>query len=149
METKLSEITLKKFLPSLFITGVFCTLIALFLTSLKFGDASFITNFIYSQCIGISIFFCVFTVHHVIKPTNPFIQLAAIVIAITIGSIGGTLLGSLIAGKKVSLFLQEYGFFIHVVLLGILFGSIISYFFISRERIATTESLMQEEKIKG
>lgn len=70
-------------------------------------------------------------------------------IAIIIGSMGGTLLGSIVAGKKIFIaILHEYRFFIHIVLFGILFGAIISYFFISRERIAATEAQIQEERIK-
>lgn len=148
MGSRLSEISLKKFLRTLFLSGVFCTLIALFLTSVKFGGTTFLSNFIVSQCLGISIFLCVFTVHHVLKPTNPLIQFIAIVIAITIGSIGGSLLGFVIIGETPSLFIREYAFFIHIVLLGILFGSIITYYFFSRERITSAEALMQEEKIK-
>ncbi len=148
MEKTFQEITLTKFLRTLLITVVFCTLVALFLTSVKFGDKSFLTNFIFSQCIGISTFLCVFTAHHLFKPTTPLMQLAAIVIPVVGGSLAGTILGSFIAGINLFLFLQRYGFFIQVVLLSILFGSIISYFFISRERIAATEALMQEEKIK-
>jgi len=148
MESRLSEVTLKMALRYLFYTVVFCTFIAIFLASMKFGDGSFLTNFIFSQCIGISVCLCVLITRYFLKSTNPLIQMALIVIAITIGSIGGTLLGSAIAEKKPSMFLQEYGFFIHVVFLGILFGSIISYFFISREKISATEALIQEEKIK-
>lgn len=140
--------TLKKFLRSLFITVVFCTLIALFLTSVKFGDEAFLSNFIFSLCIGILTFLCVFTVHHVFRPTNPFIRLTTIVIAMTIGSVSGSLLGFVVIGEKPFRFIHESGFFIHIVILGILFGSIITYYFFSRERIRSTETLMQEEKIK-
>ena len=147
MEISPSEISLKKHLRSLFIIVVFCTLIALFLTCVKFGGTTFLGNLIVSQCIGISIFLCVFTVQHLLKPTNPLIQFIAIVIAITIGSIGGSLLGLVIIGEKPSRFISEHAFFIHIVLVGILFGSIITYYFFSRERIRSAEALMQEEKI--
>jgi sensor histidine kinase YesM len=148
MEKILQEITLKKIPRILLITVVFCTLVAIFLTSVKFGDKSFLTNFIFSQCIGISSFLCIFTVRLVLKPTTPLMQLAALVIPMIVGSLAGTVLGSFIAGKNLSLFLQEYWFFIQVVLFGIFFGAIISYFFISREKLSTTQAQMQEEKIK-
>ncbi len=141
-------ITPRRFLRSLFITVLFCTLIALFLMSIKFGGKTFLSNFIFSQCIGISIFLCVFTVHHVLKPTNPLMQFSAIMIAIIVGSIGGSLLGFVIIGEKPSLFIHEYGLFIQMVLVGLLFGSIITYYFFSRERITSTQALMQEEKIR-
>jgi sensor histidine kinase YesM len=148
MDTRLPEISLKKFLRTFFLSVVFCTLIALFLTSVRFGGTTFLSNFIVTQCLGIAIFLCVFTVHHVLKPTNPLVKFIAIVIAIIIGSIGGSLLGFVVIGEKPSRFISEYAYFIHIVLFGILFGSIISYFFFSRERIRSTETLVQEEKIK-
>jgi sensor histidine kinase YesM len=148
MDTRLPEISLKKFLRTLFLSVVFCTLIALLLMSVKFGGTTFLSNFIVSQCLGISIFLCVFMVRHVLKPANPLMKFIAIVIAITMGSIGGSLLGFVVIGEKPSRFISEYAYFIHIVLFGILFGSAITYYFFSRERILSTEALMQEEKIK-
>ncbi len=148
MKSELPEITLRNFLRSLFITVVFCTLVALFLTSVKFGDEAFLSNFIFSLCIGILTFLCVFTVRHIFRPTNPFMQLATIVIAMTIGSVSGSLLGFFIVGENPFRFIHQYGFFVHTVLLGLLFGSIIIYYFFSRERIAATEAQIQEERIK-
>lgn len=148
MEPGFPGITLRRFLRSLFITVVFCILIAIFLTSVKFGGKTFLSNFIFSQCIGISIFLCVFTVHHVLKPTNPLMQLAAIVISMTIGSVSGSLLGFVVIEKNPSLFIHEYCLFIQMVLVGLLFGSIITYYFFSRERITSPQALMQEEKIR-
>jgi sensor histidine kinase YesM len=148
MDMHPSGLSLRSHLRSLFITVVFCTLIALFLTSVRFGDEGFLSNFIVSQCIGISIFLCVFLVHHVLKPTAPLMQFTAIMIAIIVGSIGGSLLGLVIIGEKPARFISEYAYFIHIVLVGLLFGSIIIYYFFSRERIRFTEALMQEEKIK-
>jgi len=149
MDIRPSEISPKKHLRSLFITVVFCTLIALFLTSVKFGGETFLDNFTISLCIGISTFLCVFTVRHLLKPATPLMQFIAIVLAMTIGSITGSLVGLVIIGVRPSLFIiREYAFFIHIVLIGLLFGSIIIYYFFSRERIRSTEAQMQEEKIR-
>jgi sensor histidine kinase YesM len=148
MDTRLLEMSLKKFLRILFLTVMSCTLIALFLTSVKFGGTTFLSNFIVTQCLGIAIFLCVFIVRHILKPANPIVHFIAIVIAITIGSIGGSVLGFVVIGEKPSRFVSEYAYFIHIVLFGILFGSIITYYFFSRERIHSAEALMQEEKIK-
>jgi sensor histidine kinase YesM len=148
MDIRQSEISLKKFLRTLFLSVVFCTLIALFLTSVRFGGKTFLSNFIVAQCLGISIFLCVFIVRHILKPSNPFVKFIAIVIALIIGSIGGSLLGFFAIGERPYRFISEYTYFIHIVLFGILFGSIISYFFFSRERIHSAETLIQEEKIK-
>jgi sensor histidine kinase YesM len=148
MDTRLSEISVRRLIRSLFITVVFCTVIALFLTSVRFGGTRFLSNFIFSQCLGIAIFLCVFLVHHVLKPINPLMQFTAVMIAIIVGSIGGSLLGFFVIGENPSRFISEYDYFIHIVLVGLLFGSIITYYFFSRERIRSTEALMQEEKIK-
>jgi sensor histidine kinase YesM len=148
MKIKLSDISLKKFLRTFFLSVVFCTLIALFLTIVKFGGTTFLSNFIVTQCLGIAIFLCVFIVRHILKPANPLVKFIAIVIALIIGSIGGSVLGFVAIGENPSRFISKYAYFIHIVLFGVLFGSIISYFFFSRERIHSAETLIQEEKIK-
>jgi hypothetical protein len=61
--------------------------------------------------------------------------------------LSSSLLGSIATGIHPSIFLQ-YGFAIRPVILGLLFGSIISYFFFSRETISATRTLVQEERIK-
>jgi len=43
---------------------------------------------------------------------------------------------------------ENHGLFIRTMILGVVFGSIITYFFISRERISSTEALVQQERIK-
>jgi len=148
MDTKPPELSLKKFLRILSLTVVFNTVLALFLTVIKFGGPTFLSNFIVTQCIGLSIFLCGFTVHHLLKPAKPFPRFIVRVIAIIIGSFVGSLLGFVAIGEKHPFFTREYAFFINIVLFGILFGSIITYYFLSRERIRSTEALMQEEKIK-
>ena len=129
-------------------TALFDTIIALFLTSVEFGHG-FVTNFIFSQCIGISICSCIMAALHLLKPTRPAAQLLIIMTAMTVGSIFGTLLGTVTAGIGVAgLHFDQYDHIIKTVVFGILFGSIITYVFISRERITATEALIQEERIK-
>jgi len=67
-------------------TAVFNTAIALFLTFLKFGGG-FVDTFIITQCIGMSICSCILIVHFLFKSAKPFIQMAAIFIAMIIGSV--------------------------------------------------------------
>jgi sensor histidine kinase YesM len=127
-------------------TVVFNTAIALFLTFIEFGGG-FVDNFIVSQCIGLSICSCVMIVHFLFKFVNPFMQLIIIIVALTIGSIVGVLLGTVVVGIGPSIFFQKYSL-IQMIILGLLFGSIISYFFVSRETISATKALVQEERIK-
>ena len=145
-ETKIPIINRRKTLTYLFYTVVFNTIIAIFLTSVKFGDG-LVKNFIFSQCIGISICSCILIGLYLVKPKRHLIELFVIITAMIVGSLIGALLGSIATGIHPSIFLQ-YGFAIRPVILGLLFGSIISYFFSSRERISQTEILVQEERIK-
>ena len=145
-ETKIPMINRRKTLTYLFYTVVFNTIIAIFLTSVKFGDG-LVKNFIFSQCIGISICSCILIGLYFVKPKRPLIELFVIITAMIVGSVIGALLGSIATGIHPSIFLQ-YGFAIRPVILGLLFGSIISYFFISREKISATEAIIQEERIK-
>ena len=145
-EPKFAVINQKHVLRSFSYTAVFNTAIAIFLTFLKFGGG-FVDNFIMSQCIGMSICACILLVHFLFKSAKPFILMAAVFIAMIIGSVIGTLLGTLASGIGTSIFFQKHSLF-QMIILGIVFGAIISYFIISRETISATKTLVQEEKIK-
>jgi sensor histidine kinase YesM len=147
MNTESSDIIVKRPFRAILLTMVFCTIIAVFLTSIRFSDG-FIKNFIFSQCIGISICICVYSALQLVKFSKLFVQLSVIAAALTVGSIIGTFIGAVITGKRPALFAEGYGFFIHIVMMGVLFGSAISYFFISRERIAASRAAIQEENVK-
>lgn len=127
-------------------TLVFNAVIALFLTVMKFGGNLF-ENFVVAQCIGLSICSCVLCLHSLLNRSSPLMQLILIIIAMGVGSIVGGLFGALALGIHPSLFFREYGLF-KIIILGTLFGSVISYFFYSREKIRAGEALLQEERIK-
>jgi len=146
VEPKFTVINRMHVLRAFSYTAVFNTIIAIFLTFLEFGGG-FVKNFIISQCIGMSICSCILIVHFLFKSAKPFIQVAVIFIAMIIGSAVGALLGTVAAGIGPSIFFQKYSL-LQMIILGILFGSIISYFFISRETISATKTLVQEERIK-
>ena len=146
MDPKFAVINRRHVIRAFSYTAVFNTAIAIFLTFLEFGGG-FMDTFIISQCIGMSICSCVLIVHFLFKFVNPFMQLLIIIVALTIGSIIGVLLGTVVAGIGPSIFFQKYSL-IQMIILGLLFGSIISYFFVSRETISATKALVQEEKIK-
>ena len=138
----------RRFIKSLLITGLFNTIIALFLTHLEYG-AGFAVNFIFSQSIGLSICTSILTGHFFLKNPTAFQHFIMILITLTLGAVLGSFLGAFILGmplkgvfqgKPVSLF-QLLG-------IGILFGSVITYFFFSQERIGQSKAEMQEERIK-
>jgi sensor histidine kinase YesM len=146
MELKSIAIDRKHVLKALSYTVLFNTLIAVLLTGIEYGGG-LVINFIVSQCIGLSICSCVLIAHFLTKSAKPFIQLVIIITALAIGSVVGALFGSVAVGINPSEYFQEYSFF-QMILLGILFGSIISYFFFSREKISATETLIQKERIR-
>jgi len=146
MDPKFAVITRRHVIRAFSYTAVFNTAIALFLTFLEFGGG-FVDTFIVSQCIGISICSCAMLAHFLFKFVKPFMQLMIIIAALTIGSFIGVLLGTVVAGIGPSLFFQKYSL-IQMIILGLLFGSIISYFFVSRETISATKALIQQERIK-
>ncbi len=127
-------------------TLVFNAVIALFLTAMRFGG-DLLQNFIVAQCIGLSICSCILCVHPLLDRSGPLMQLIIIIMAMGVGSVVGGLLGALALGINPSIFFRDYGLF-KVIILGILFGSVISYFFYSREKIRAGETLVQEERIK-
>jgi sensor histidine kinase YesM len=144
MEHGSVHITRRHVFRSLSYTALFDTFIALVLTGIKFGGG-FVDNFIVSQCIGISICSLALTAFYLFRPASPLFTMVLFMIAIFTGTVIGWILGSIAAGLSISLLEQR---FIPVMVLGIMFGSIISYFLVSRERISRAEALIQEEWIK-
>ena len=140
-------ITIKSAVRSFLYTVVFCTVIAGFLTVIEFGKG-FYYNFIISHSIGLSICSCVLLTLHFFRSLRPAFQTALVVIALMIGTTFGSILGAMASGLKPLYFFGNYGFFIQILFLGLLFGSMITYFFSSRERLAASEIQIQEEKIK-
>ena len=139
-------ITPKSVLRSLFYTFVFNTVIAIFLTAIKFNE-DFILNFIFSQCIGLCICSCVLAALHGIKNARPLLQAILVAAALLIGTLIGSFLGILVSGLSSSDVFERHDF-IQLLFLGIMFGSIITYIFSSRSQIADSEARIQEEKIK-
>ncbi|MBW1786692.1 MAG: histidine kinase [Deltaproteobacteria bacterium] len=148
LESRIHLIDRKRAIKSLAYTAVFNTIIAVFLTNLEFGEG-FLSNLIFSQCIGLSICSCVLAGHLFLKAYSPFRHLVMIMITITIGTVAGATLGALLAGISLSAFFQwGPGLFAQTVFIGILFGSVITYFLFSRERITQAGALIQEERIQ-
>jgi sensor histidine kinase YesM len=145
MEFRLDK---KRLLTTVVLTAVFNTIIALFLTHLGFGGGLRI-NFIFSQCIGLCMCSLILAGHcFVRRPSIPghFILL---LITMPAGATAGAFIGAQIAGFSFSEILRgSPASFIQMLFLGILFGTMITYFFFSREKISRTEAQLQEEKIK-
>lgn len=87
----------KRVVKALLLTALFNTVIALFLTHLEYGR-SFSANFIVSQCIGLSICGAILAGHFVVDTSSRLKHFFMIWVAMGIGAVLGTLLGTGIAG---------------------------------------------------
>jgi sensor histidine kinase YesM len=146
MKSTKEHITHKSVIKLLFYTFVFNTLIAIFLTAIKFG-AGFPINFIISQCIGLSICTCVSITHYFFDNAGPILKAILVAAALTAGTVCGSYLGSFVSGLSPSILFEKHSL-LQFLFLGVMFGSIITYFFSSREQIAESQAQAQEEKIK-
>lgn len=123
-------------------TLLFNTIIAVFTTATIGSKAGFVSNFIFSQCMGISIFSSIYTALAVFKTERTALQRIIITTAMIIGATFGTVFGTAVLGMNPVAYANEkFRQFVQTILIGLLFGSIISYIFISVEKIS-------EEKIK-
>ncbi|PKM04312.1 MAG: hypothetical protein CVV16_05510 [Gammaproteobacteria bacterium HGW-Gammaproteobacteria-6] len=123
---------------------LFNTLIALFLSVIDYGG-SFLVNWLFSQCIGLTITACVELALRMIK-TRPW-RLVALVIAVTTGSLLGTQLAMLVTGVYQFNGLLGQAFW-QAVVLGLVFGTGISLFAYYRERTLRSEQALDAERLK-
>ncbi len=139
-------ITFRSALKTLLFTFVFDTIIAIFLYAIKFSD-EFTIIFIISQCIGLSSCSCVLLIHNFIQKAKPVYQALLVGVALVVGTMIGSYSGLVLSGLSSSELFEKHGF-LQLLFLGVIFGSIIAYFFSSREQIAESQARIQEEKIK-
>lgn len=144
--TILNEVnTPQRLFRQFLLTVLFNTIIALLLTGL--GTELYI-NMTISQCIGLSIF----SLHALAWKTGFFISrlqhVLMTIIAIVLGAMLGTYIALLILEWTYGL---DLGFgernFYTTIVLGLFFGTIISYFFYSRYRILEIENQAKAEQL--
>ena len=136
----------KTIFKTLFYTFIFDTVIAIFLTAIKFGTG-FRINFIISQCIGLSICSCILIAHRFFDKASPILKAIWVAAALIIGTICGSYIGSWASGLNSTDLFERHSLF-QLLFLGVMFGAIITYFFASRKILAESEARIQEEKIK-
>jgi sensor histidine kinase YesM len=145
MEARLNT---KRIIACLALTAVFDTVISLFLTSLGFGGGLF-HNFILSQSIGLCMCSFILAGHRFVRGPSVPGHMLMLLIAMPTGAAAGALIGTLIAGYSLAeVFRGRPAMFIQMLFVGILFGTIITYFFFSRERISHAEAELREEQIR-
>ena len=123
-------------------------LIGLFLTVLNFGG-TLAVNVIISECIGSVIYVCV-TVTYLSLAEWPLApRLAAIAAAIGVGAGLGFTFSTFLTGfSLVGMYRQQGELLFQILVISLLFGVMVSYFFISKHRLAEIAAQAQEEKIK-
>ena len=146
MKSHKEHITKKSVIESFLYTFVFDIIIAIFLTAIHFGD-TFLVSFIISQCIGLSICTCVLIALHFFPSDRPIWQTLRVAVALIAGGLCGSYLGAIVSGLGPSTIFEKTPLF-QLLTIGVIFGSIITYFFTSREQIAQSQTLIQEEQIK-
>ncbi len=129
------------------LTLLFNTLIAGFLTYI-YGDNPFFTYLVISQCIGLSIFIlcrgCIFY----FKPEKIFNLGLIVTAAIIVGGLAGGFAGFWLSGVEIVNFTEHRTYSIRILILSLMFGGVISFYFFSRKMIMATEQLLQEERIQ-
>ncbi len=137
----------KKFGRSFLLTSFFNTFIALFITLIEFGG-NFIENLIFSQCIGLLILTAVRYVLNRFQEAGNLILSSLIVAVMLVAILAGTSLAIFLTGTDASTFIHGSGKLLRTLFISLVFGFIITYFFISRDKITAAESLAKEEKIR-
>jgi sensor histidine kinase YesM len=141
--------TTRHFLKELAYTIVISTAIAVFLTLLGITPGSFLMNFIVSLSFGISIYSIIHFLLWIFKPGRTASLVFIVIIGIASGILIGLQIGSFLLQQFFSVILmQQQKNLFRVIVLGITFGSVISYLFYSRFRLKASEEVIQEERIK-
>jgi len=133
-------------LKTLLYTFVFDTIIAIFLTAMEFGGG-FLINFIISQSIGLSCCTSVLAAFYFFPCEKPILKAIRVAVALITGSLCGSFLGAAASGMGPAVIFEKHDL-LQLLILGVMFGSIITYFFSSREQIAESRAQVQEENIK-
>ena len=132
---------------TLLATALFNTVIAFILTVVGYGG-SFTVNLVFAQCMGLSIGASMMTTMHFIKAAPTVWQWPLLGGALLGGATFGLLIGSLATKKALAVTSGVYRPTVGVLVIAILFGIAVSYFFLSREIIVRSQARLQTERIQ-
>ncbi len=147
MEVFDKRYTTKSAVRTLIYTMGFNSVIAFILTVVGYGGG-FGVNFIFSQCIGLSICGSIIATIHVARVTHPTLKWILLGGALLFGAAVGTIAGAIATQNWFFFSSGTYWHLFVVMVISVLFGIAGTYFFISREQIATSKSSIQEERIQ-
>ncbi len=135
-------------IPSLVLTAVFNTAIALVLHIMVIRDSIFSDVWVISQLTGLSICLCV----RQAVIFNETVLKKWLIPAIAGGLISGIAAGGVLSGGYLYfldvLSLEYARVFYQIAVFGMVFGVPITYFFLARERLKASEQQIREEKIR-
>ncbi len=138
----------KTFMRRFLLVAFFNTLIAVFITLTDFTGEGIGENFVFSQCIGLSIFTPVHFIIYRFQNASS-LRLSALVLAAMVAAIlVGTSLAIFITGTDAMAFIRNSDKLMRTLFISLVFGFIITYFFIYRMKIADAENLAKEEKTR-
>jgi len=106
---------------------------------------TFFSNFVFAQAMGMTCFFCLCLAFAVFKTERPVLQLLVVVGAILAGSVSVTSMAVNLSGSSLGDNVLAY---FRNGIKSLVFGAVIIFFFVSRERISRANALISEEKIK-
>jgi sensor histidine kinase YesM len=136
----------KRSLAALLLTAVFNTIIAVFLTLLGYGR-SLETNLVVSQSIGLCICAFILAGYHLWNTSSRLRQVLMVICCILTGAGAGAVIGTWMSGSGAG-DIFEPSLFLQLLMIALVFGTPITYFFVSREKMTQTAAELQQEKIK-
>ena len=129
-------------------TLIFNSIIGIFLNTMNIGD-SFSHNFWFSQCVGISICSFVLFAFYLLAPETRLGHFLTVALGVTVGVTIGVLIGGYVTNDYHMVPAEgAFSSFLRVALVALLFGAVISYFFISKEHMRLSKMEADEERIK-
>lgn len=121
------------------------TAIALFMVAANIED--FRADFIYAQCIGLSIFLAIRTLCVVRRRTKPGLLESAL--GIPLGGMAGFLLGTWSNGLSLAEVLESHPHAMNISAAGaVFFGGIAAYYFHTHTRLLEAEATAREERLR-
>ncbi len=131
---------------TLLYTALFNTAIAVLLTIIGFSQ-SFMHTLLFAQCIGITICLFVLAAWSAARTRGSGMRTVLLGLALSFGALCGTALASGLLGVPGGGALKDSRFMWQIVGISLIFGVIITHFFYSREQLAATAQLAQEERL--
>lgn len=146
MSFRIIRFNLQREIKDFAFTIIFCIFIALFLYLMDYAD-SFPAALIMSFSIGIVIFLLINISIHLCKPKRKIVLVSLITLGIILGGILGWNMGTMIVNRFLHVSISVFDkYLIRAVMIWMVFGSGMTFFFWARARLSITKDIIQEER---